>query len=168
MPDVNFHLQLRREVAMLNQSTTFAFVVALAASTLPGWGHAQAQQSAPANLAGAYRCEPQPSPCPWPGQTMAITQTGSDFELKNDQGSFAHGQLTSDFTVSGSPPWNANGLVLPDHAIEWSNGTSGKSSNPEKCRDEVEATMSRIQASRWLSVSGLLLSSGFILALVFR
>lgn len=30
-----------------------------------------------------------------------------------------------------------------------------------------ETAMSRNQASRWLSVSGLLLSSGFILALLF-
>jgi len=108
---------------MLNKSIGFAFIVALAASSIPGFAHAQAQQGARASLAGAYRCEPQPSPCPWPGQTMAITQTGSDLELKNDQGSFANGKLTSDITVSGDPPWNAIGIVLPDHSIQWSNGT---------------------------------------------
>jgi hypothetical protein len=32
----------------------------------------------------------------------------------------------------------------------------------------AEKAMSGIQASRWLGVSGLLLSSAFILALVFR
>jgi hypothetical protein len=125
-PDFNFDLQLRREVSMLNKSTTFAFIVALAASTLPGSAQAQAQQAARANLAGAYRCEPEPSPCPWPGQTMAITQTGSDLELKNDQGSFANAKLTSDTTVSGLPPWNSIGIVLPDHSIQWSNGTKWK------------------------------------------
>ena len=108
---------------MLYKSTGFAFIVALVASTLPGSAQAQAQQGAPVNLAGAYRCEPQPSPCPWPGQTMAITQNGSELELKNDQGSFANGKLTSDITVSSTPPWNAIGLVLPDHSIQWSNGT---------------------------------------------
>jgi hypothetical protein len=105
---------------MLNKSIGFAFIVVLGASTLPG--SAQAQQGARVNLAGAYRCEPQPSPCPWPGQTMAITQNGSDLELKNDQGAFA-GKLTSDITVSSTPPWNSIGLVLPDHSIQWSNGT---------------------------------------------
>jgi hypothetical protein len=111
---------------MLNKSTTLAFIVALSASTLPGSAHAQAQQGARANLAGAYRCEPEPSPCPWPGQTMAITQNGSELELKNDQGSFANAKLTSDITVSGSPPWNSIGIVLADHSIQWSNGTKWK------------------------------------------
>jgi hypothetical protein len=106
---------------MLNKSIGFAFIVALAASILPG--SVQAQQGVRANLAGAYRCEPQPSPCPWPGQTMAITQNGSDLELKNDQGAFANGKLTSDITVSSTPPWNAIGIVLPDGSIQWSNGT---------------------------------------------
>jgi hypothetical protein len=107
---------------MLNKSVGFVFIVALGASTLSG--SAQAQQGA--NLAGVYRCEPEPSPCPWPGQTMAITQTGSELELKNDQGSFANGKLTSDITVSGLPPWNAIGIVLPDRSIQWSNGTKWK------------------------------------------
>jgi hypothetical protein len=108
---------------MLNNSIGIAFIVALGASTLSGSAQAQARQGAQVNLSGAYRCEPQPSPCPWPGQTMAITQNGSDLELKNDQGAFANGKLTSDITVSGGPPWNAIGLVLPDRSIEWSNGT---------------------------------------------
>ena len=75
---------------MLNNSIGLAFIVALGASTLSGSAQTQAQQGARVNLAGAYRCEPQPSPCPWPGQTMAITRNGSDLELKNDQGSFAN------------------------------------------------------------------------------
>jgi hypothetical protein len=111
---------------MQNKSTTLAFIVALATSTLPGLAQAQAQQGARANLAGAYRCEPEPSPCPWPGQTMAITQNGSELELKNDQGSFGTAKLTSDTTVSGLPPWNSIGIVLPDHSIQWSNGTKWK------------------------------------------
>lgn len=35
-------------------------------------------------------------------------------------------------------------------------------------RNEAEKAMSKIDASRWLSVSGLLLSSAFILALLFK
>lgn len=107
---------------MLSKLISVTFILALAASTLPGSAHAQAQPSTAANLAGNYRCEPQPSPC-WPGQTIAITQTGSNLELKNDQGTFANGQLTSDITLGGGPPWNALGVVLPDHSIQWSNGT---------------------------------------------
>ena len=34
--------------------------------------------------------------------------------------------------------------------------------------NEVETAMSKIQTSHWLSVSGLLLSSGFIIALLFK
>jgi hypothetical protein len=108
---------------MPNKSTALAFIVALAASGLPDSARAQAQQGARADLAGAYRCQPEPSPCPWPGQTMAIAQTGSALELKNDQGVFANAKLTSDITVSGGPPWNTIGIVLPDHSIQWSNGT---------------------------------------------
>src|ERR1700743_2146464 len=52
----NFDLQLRREVSMLNKLTILTFI-ALAASSLPGSAHAQAQQGARADLAGAYRCE---------------------------------------------------------------------------------------------------------------
>ena len=106
---------------MSTKSIGFTFIVAIAASSLLGSAPAQAQQGAHANLGGAYRCEPQPSPCPWP--TMVITQAGTSLELKNDQGAFADGKLTSDTTVSGGPPWNALGIVLPDHSIEWSNGT---------------------------------------------
>ena len=71
---------------MLNKSIGFTFIVALAASSLPGLAHAQAQQGARASLAGAYRCEPQPSPCPWPGQTMAITQNGPDLSSRTIRG----------------------------------------------------------------------------------
>src|ERR1700730_17664170 len=108
---------------MLNKSIGFTFIAALAASSLPGSALAQAQQGARANLAGVYRCEPQPSACPWPGPTMSLSVAGADLEPKNDQGAFANGKRTSDITVSGGPPWNAIGIVLPDHSIQWSNGT---------------------------------------------
>ena len=106
---------------MSNKSVCFSLIAALAALAPPRSAQAQGQQGATANLTGAYRCEPQPSPCPWP--TMSIAQTGTNLELKNDNGSFADAKLTSDVTVSGGPPGNALGLVLPDHSIQWSNGT---------------------------------------------
>jgi hypothetical protein len=106
---------------MSNKSVCISLIATLTASALPGLPQAEAQQGAKVNLSGAYRCEPQPAPCPWPGQTMSIAQSGSTLELKNEHGSFADARLTSDITVSGGPPWI--GIVFPDHSIQWSNGT---------------------------------------------
>jgi hypothetical protein len=104
---------------MLNKFVCVSAIATLAASALPG--PVPAQQGA--NVSGAYWCEPEPSPCPWPGQTMSITQAGPALDLNNQDGSFADAKLTSDITISGGPPWNAIGVVLPDHSIQWSNGT---------------------------------------------
>ena len=104
---------------MSNKSVRISIIAMLATLALPGL--AQAQQSA--NLSGSYRCEPQPSPCQWPGQTMSITQSGPVLELKNEQGTIAQATLTSDITVSGAPPLNSIGIVLHDRSIQWSNGT---------------------------------------------
>jgi hypothetical protein len=106
---------------MSNKSTYVSFAAALATLALPGLAHAQAQQGAAASLAGAYRCQPEPSPCPWP--TVSIAQTGNSLELKNDNGVVADSKVTSSITIGGNPPWNAIGVVLPDHSIQWSNGT---------------------------------------------
>jgi hypothetical protein len=43
--------------------------------------------------------------------------------LNNDKGSFADAKLTSNITVSAAPPFSANGLIMPDHSIQWSDGT---------------------------------------------
>jgi hypothetical protein len=91
---------------MLVKACSF-LIATLAALALPGSAKAQMQPGAKTNLAGVYRCEPDPSPCPWPGQTIAITQTGTNLELKNDEGSFAHGKLTSDITLSANRSWDA-------------------------------------------------------------
>jgi hypothetical protein len=106
---------------MLEKTATISLIAALTAMASPAM--AQAQQGAQVNLSGAYRCEPQPSPCQWQGQNLSITQTGPTLDLKNEQGSIAQAKLTSDITISGGPPWNATGLILPDHSIQWSNGT---------------------------------------------
>ncbi|SRR5579871_4995343 len=106
---------------MSNKSICVSFVATLAILTLPGPAQSQGQQGAAANLAGAYRCQPEPSPCPWP--TVSIAQTGNTVELKNDKGVVADGKVTSPITISGNPPWNAIGIVLPDQSIQWSNGT---------------------------------------------
>ena len=83
---------------------------------------AQAQSSAP-NLSGVYHCQPQPVPCKWQGTAPSISQTGTKLQLNIDKNEFAEGNLTSNITVSAGPPYNAEGLIRPDHSIEWSNGT---------------------------------------------
>src|SRR6202035_1222231 len=98
---------------MSNKSVCISLIATFSAFALPGLQQAEAQQGAKVNLSGAYRCEPQPSPCP--GQTISIAQSGSTLELKNEHGSFADAKLTSDITVSGTPPWNSIGIVFPDH-----------------------------------------------------
>jgi hypothetical protein len=97
-----------------------SMIAALTALALPGL--AQAQSSAP-NLAGTYRCVPEPSSCQWQEQNPTISQTGATVQLNINKGEFAEGKLTSNITVSAGPPFNSEGLIRPDHSIEWSNGT---------------------------------------------
>ncbi len=106
---------------MLTKLITVSLIAGLTALASPAF--AQAQQGAQVNVSGSYRCEPQPSPCQWLGQTLSITQTGATLDLKTQQGSIAQAKLTSDISVSAGPPWNAVGIILPDHTIQWSNGT---------------------------------------------
>jgi hypothetical protein len=105
---------------MLKNTFAVSLIVALPALVLAGL--AQAQSSAP-NLSGTYRCQPQPAPCKWQGQTLTISQTGPKLELKIDNNEAAEAKLTSDISISAGPPYNAQGLIRPDHSIEWSNGT---------------------------------------------
>jgi hypothetical protein len=99
---------------------SFSTAAAVAAFAL--CGQAQAQAAALPNVAGTYKCQPQPIACQW-GATVSITQEGNKVALDNDKGSFADAKFTSNITLSASPPFSANGLIMPDHSIEWSNGT---------------------------------------------
>jgi hypothetical protein len=94
-------------------------VAAVATFALAAPAHAQGLP----NLAGTYQCVPEPSSCQWQGKTLAITQSGPTVELTIDKGEFAEGKLTSNITVSAGPPFNAEGHIMPDRSIEWSNGT---------------------------------------------
>ena len=94
---------------------------ALAIGTFALCATAWSQGAAP-NLAGNYRCQPQPDKCEW-GTSVSITQEGDKVSLNNDKGSFADAKLTSNITLSAAPPFNANGLIMPDRSIQWSNGT---------------------------------------------
>ena len=78
-------------------------------------------QGAASNLAGTYRCEPEPSPCVR-GQTFTITQSGNTAELKSDKGEQVRARVTSPTTLSAGPTWNMLG-VAHGGTIEWSNGT---------------------------------------------
>ena len=91
-------------------------VLALAPNAL------QAQGSVP-SLTGTWHCLPEPSTCQSGGQTFTVTQSGSDLDLKNDKGDTGRAQLTSAISLSASAPWNMLGVILPDGAIQWSNGT---------------------------------------------
>jgi hypothetical protein len=79
-------------------------------------------QGAAPNLAGKYTCKPQPDKCEW-GAAVSITQQGNKVSLANDTGSFADAKVTSNITLSAAPPFSANGLIMPDHSIQWSDGT---------------------------------------------
>ena len=105
---------------MLKIVSCFSSLIAFSALVLLQL--AQAQSSAP-NLSGTYRCQPQPDPCKWQGQTPTISQSGTKLDLKIDKNELAEGKLTSNITISAGPPYNAYGLIMPDHSIEWSNGT---------------------------------------------
>jgi hypothetical protein len=105
---------------MPKNSSFISLIVALSALTVPGLAHAQS--NAP-NLSGTYRCQPQPAPCKWQGQTLTISQSGPTVELNINKDESAEGKLTSNITVSAGPPYNSEGLIMPDHSIEWSNGT---------------------------------------------
>jgi hypothetical protein len=107
-----------KEEPMLRMLFSLSTTAAVTAFALCGAANAQ---GAP-NLAGNYRCQPQPEKCQW-GDTVSITQTGDKVQLNNGSGSFADGKITSNITVSGAPPFNANGVILPDRSIQWSNGT---------------------------------------------
>jgi hypothetical protein len=103
---------------MLKNVLCVSAFATLAASALPGT--VLAQGTAP-NLAGTYRCTPEPIQCNAPSYT--VTQNGNVLELKAENGPIAEAKVTSNRTLSAGPPFNSNGLILPDSSIQWSNGT---------------------------------------------
>jgi hypothetical protein len=97
-------------------------ILGLAASAFAMQDRAAAQGAAP-NLSGTYRCVPEPSSCQWSGNTFTIVQNGKTLDMKNDKGDVAQGLVSSNITLSVGAPWNMLGVIEPDHAIQWSNGT---------------------------------------------
>lgn len=97
--------------------TTSTMVALLLTSTII----ANAEEfKAPSNLAGKYRCEPQPREC-MRGATFTVTQSGNRIEMENEKGERYFAQFTSD-TGLAMAPWNTLG-VLYGNSIQWSNGT---------------------------------------------
>ena len=76
---------------MLSKSILIS-VVAIATAGLPP-GTVRADESVP-NIAGTYRCEPQPAPCQ-SGQTFTVTQKGDQIEFTRQVGTFATEQLVA-------------------------------------------------------------------------
>jgi hypothetical protein len=92
-------------------------VAAMAVTAMSG--SAQAQQP---NLAGTYRCQPEPGPCK-NGQTYTVTQSGATVDFKNEKGEIGQAKLTSNISLSAGSPWNMLGTITAPNAIQWSDGT---------------------------------------------
>src|SRR5438477_10058694 len=104
---------------MLNKSVPISLIATAAVSLLLGTARAE---EAPPNLAGTYRCEPQPAPC-LAGQSFTVTQNGDRIEFKSDSGAVGHAKLTSSISLSGIAPWNSLGVIAAENRVQWSNGT---------------------------------------------
>ncbi len=91
---------------MTNHGVCASAIAAVVGLCLPNSVQAEAQQKT-ADISGIYRCEPQPSPCPWPGQTMSIMP--SAIPPSSDR--------TSD--VIGGLPWNEVEILPSDRSIGW-------------------------------------------------
>ena len=113
-------LEPKKEEVMQSKSVLICLIATPAASLL--LGAACADEPLP-NLAGTYRCEPQPAPCQ-SGQNFTVTQTGAELEFKSDKGVVGHAKFTSSISLSGTHPWNSLGVITAENrAIQWSNGT---------------------------------------------
>jgi hypothetical protein len=78
--------------------------------SLPVSVEAQAQQGATVGISNTYRCDPQPLPCPWPGQAKTINQSG--ISLSSDRASY----------IGPSLPWDGMGIIIPDQPVKWPDG----------------------------------------------
>src|SRR5487761_1538970 len=104
-----------------------AMLAALGALAFACGTPALAQGASPAampNLSGTYQCKPDPDPCVWPGASPSITQSGNTLQIKGGSGDTADATLTSDITITAGGTFNSLGIVRPDHAIDWSDGTT--------------------------------------------
>jgi len=108
---------------MMPSKSILISVVAIATAGLPP-GTVRADESVP-NIAGTYRCEPQPAPC-MSGHTFTVTQKGDQIEFKSETGVAGQAKFTSRISLSGTAPWNSLGIITPDNHVQWSKGTQWK------------------------------------------
>src|ERR1700722_18104472 len=101
---------------MLKNALCVAMLAVLA--VLPA--QVRAQGTAP-NLSGTYNCTPEPIKCQ--NSSYMVMQNGNVLEVKAQDGPVFQAKLTSNATIAAGPPFNSNGVVLPDRSIQWSNGT---------------------------------------------
>ena len=94
----------------------FATLATIASAPVP------AVETVVSDLSGKYRCVSDIRPCQT--STFTISQSGRKLEVKSEQGQIGDAEVTSPLSISLGPPWNANGIILPDQrTIEWSAGT---------------------------------------------
>ena len=111
-------LRMRQWLCLCATTAAGAIVAASVANAQP------ANLSLP-DLNGTYRCEGDATACNWSGTTFAVTQSGSNLEIRNDKGSAGSAKLTSNVTLNAGPVWNMPGVMSPDNRIIlWSNGTT--------------------------------------------
>lgn len=65
-----------------------SLLTAAAIGTFGFCATAQSQGAAAPNLAGNYRCQPQPDKCDLWGTAVSITQEGNKLSINNEKGSF--------------------------------------------------------------------------------
>jgi type 1 fimbria pilin len=87
-------------------------------------GAATGTAASPPDLNGTYQCQPAPAPCHWSGHSPTITQSGTNLQIKSDQGDISAAKLTSDTTISAGPTFNSIGIIRSNHSIDWSDGTT--------------------------------------------
>jgi hypothetical protein len=87
---------------MTNHAICSSVIAAVVGLCLPNAVQGEAQQKT-SDIGGVYRCEPQPSPCPWPEQTMSIMPASQS----SDQTPY----------VIGGLPWNRVEIISSDHSI---------------------------------------------------
>src|SRR4051812_21059522 len=99
-------------------SIAVACILAGAALSVPAGAQPASQE-----FSGRYECLADTTPCDLGGRSFTVTQSGTELEVKNERGELGRATLTSDASVSAGAPWNMFGIVLPNHVIQWSNGT---------------------------------------------
>jgi hypothetical protein len=89
-----------------NHAICASVTAAVVGLCLPKAVQAEAQTKT-SDIAGVYRCEPQPSPCPWPEQTISIMPAA--ISQSSDRTPY----------VTGGLPWNRVEIIPSDRSIGW-------------------------------------------------